>query len=87
MVACQRYDNKVDIAGTARRHGITDADMLHALRNVFRYIEQEYKGELRILVIGADTTGRLLELVVVPADDPQRIIHADVLRPKFYDLL
>jgi hypothetical protein len=30
---------------------------------------------------------RLLEVVVVPADDPQRIIHVNVLQPKNYDYL
>jgi len=29
----------------------------------------------------------MLELVAVPADEPIRIIHADGLRPKFYDYL
>ena len=29
----------------------------------------------------------LLELVAVPATEPTRIIHADRLRPKFYDYL
>ena len=37
-------------------------------------------------MIGPDQTGRLLELII-PADEPPRIIHADVLRPKFYDYL
>jgi hypothetical protein len=43
----------------------------------------DYAG--RLLSLG--TAGRLLEVVVVPAGDPQRVIHADVLRPKFYDYL
>lgn len=34
-----------------------------------------------MLVIGADRSGRLLEIVLVPADEPARVIHADVLRP------
>ena len=33
-----------------------------------------------------DQTGRLLEIVEV-ADEPVRIIHADVLRAEFYDYL
>lgn len=75
------------ITASARKHGIADADILHALRHPFRYVEQEYEGELRTLVLGADRSGRLLELVVVPHDDPQRVIHADRMRPKFYDYL
>ncbi|WP_163544742.1 hypothetical protein [Occultella kanbiaonis] len=75
------------IVPSARKHGIGDADIHHAIDNVIRYREQEYDGELRVLLIGADRIGRLLEIVVVPAADPQRVIHADVLRPKFYDYL
>lgn len=52
-----------------------------------RLVEYEYDGEDRLLVIGADRQGRLLELVAVPAGQPTRIIHADRLRPKFYDYL
>lgn len=52
-----------------------------------RLVEFPYDGEERLLVIGADASGRLLELVAVPADGPTRIIHADILRPKFYDYL
>ena len=52
-----------------------------------RLVEFPYDGEERLLVIGADASGRLLELVAVPVDGPTRIIHADVLRPKLYDYL
>ena len=86
-VACKRYDDGIQINDSARKHGIQDADIFHALDNMIRYAEQEYDGELRVFIIGADRSGRLLELVVVPADNPQRIIHADVLRPSRYDFL
>ncbi|HTN57084.1 MAG TPA: hypothetical protein VL043_02340 [Protaetiibacter sp.] len=52
-----------------------------------RLVQYEYLGEERLLVIGPDTSGAMLELVAVPADEPTRIIHADRLRPKFYDYL
>ena len=52
-----------------------------------RLVEYDYDGEDRLLVIGPDLHGRMLELVAVPADQPTRIIHADRLRPKFYDYL
>lgn len=74
----------MQITDSARKHGIADADILHAVANPFRIIEQEYDGEIRTLVIGADHSARLLEIVIVDTD---RIIHADVLRPKFYDYL
>lgn len=77
----------MEIAESARKHGIDDADMLHARDMAFRVIEQEYDGEIRSLVIGADRSGRLLEVVIVEDDRGARIIHADVLRPKFYSYL
>jgi hypothetical protein len=77
----------VRIVDSARKHGIPDADILHALDHPIRYREQEYDGELRVFLIGADWSGRFLELVLVPADEPARIIHADLLRPGHYDYL
>jgi len=52
-----------------------------------RYREQEYKGELRWFIIGAGFSGRFIELVAVPFDNPVRIIHADILQPNHYDYL
>lgn len=83
----QQYDDVVEVVPSARKHDIDDADIFHAIRNPYRYVEQEYDGELRLLIIGPARDGSLLEVVVVPLDDPQRVIHADHLRPKFYDFL
>ena len=77
----------MEIRGSARKHGITDAEIEHAWHHAIRLVEYEYNGQERLLVIGPDRHGRLLELVAVPADEPTRIIHADRLRPKFYDYL
>lgn len=52
-----------------------------------RPVEYDYDGEDHLLVIGPDRHGRMLELVAVPTDQLTRIIHADRLRPKFYDYL
>lgn len=77
----------MEITASARRHGVTDEAIYHAWENALRYIEFEYDGEERLLVIGSDEAGNLLELVAVPAGEPTRIIHADRLRTKFYDFL
>ena len=45
----------------------------------------DYEGHL--LIIGVDLGARLLEVVVIPADDPRRIIHVNLLQPKNYDYL
>lgn len=77
----------MEIVGSARKHGIPDDDIKHAIQYPLRVVPQDGDYDGRVLIIGPDSTGRLLEVVVVPADDPQRVIHADVLRPKFYDYL
>ncbi|MFT4189798.1 MAG: hypothetical protein QM621_14635 [Aeromicrobium sp.] len=77
----------MEITQSAREHGVTDADILHAWDNAIRTVEAEQYGEDRLIVVGPDRHGALLELVAVPAGEPTRVIHADRLRPKFYDLL
>lgn len=75
------------ILNSARKHGIADEDIRHALAVPIRYVEQEYDGETRILVIGADRSSRHLELVVIVDDDDSRVIHANVLQRKRYHYL
>lgn len=77
----------MEVRASARKHGVGDADIEHAWANAIRFVEYDYEGEDRLLVIGPDKHGRMLELVAVPAGAPTRIIHADQLRPKFYDYL
>lgn len=75
----------MEIADSARKHGIRDEDMLHVIRHPARVVP----GEGRDLVIGADRSGRLLEVVVLD-DDPDEepiVIHATPLRPKFHRFL
>lgn len=75
----------MEIGGSARRHGISDEAMLHAVRQAIRITDLD---EDFTLYIGADQSGTLLEvgLVGVETEEP-RIIHAMNLRPKFYDYL
>ncbi len=75
------------VTDSAFRHGIAEADILHAYANAVRLVEFEQYGEERLVVIGPDRAGNWLELVAVPARDTDRIIHADRLRPKFFEFL
>ena len=77
----------MEIADSARKHGVSDASIVHVWENAIKLAEYEYEGEERLFVIGPDESGNLLELVAVPVVEPTRIIHADRLRPKFYDAL
>ena len=73
----------MEIADAARKHGVTDLDIEHAVRNALRVLDQ---GD-RDLYIGADRAGRLLEVVVLDDEGQPVAIHAMGLRRKFYDLL
>ncbi len=79
-----RYHDSVEIADSARKHGIGDDDIRAAIRNA---IVQTTIATDRDLVIGADANGRLLEIVLLDPDADLTVIHAMPLRPKFYRLL
>jgi hypothetical protein len=76
----------MEVADSARKHGIADADIVHAVRMQLRTVRLSPD---RTLIIGAERTGRLLELVLLDAIDgePPCVIHAMELRPKFYKFL
>lgn len=73
----------MEIADNARKHSVADEDIEHAVRNAIRVVSQ---GD-RDLYIGADRTGRLLEVVTLDDDGQPVAIHAMALRPKFYEHL
>ena len=73
----------MEIVDSARKHGISDADMLHAAQNAIAEVGQ---GD-RILLIGAAHDGTLLEVVVLDPDTDPVLIHAMKLRPKFHRYL
>ena len=72
------------IAEAARKHGVTDQDMRHALANSVRRITMD---ERFTLLIGPATTGALLEIGVLSIDSDPAIIHAMALRPRFHRYL
>ena len=67
------------ILTSARRHGVTDEDMLHAYRNPIRVFEPD---DLT-MIIGAATNGALLEIGVATAEGIDFIVHAMSARPKY----
>ena len=73
----------MEIADNARKHGVAEEDIEHAVRNAVRVVGQDD----RDLYIGADRTGRLLEVDVLDDDGQPVAIHAMTLRPKFYEHL
>lgn len=67
------------ILASARKHGISDDDVLHAYRNPIRVFAFD---ELMML-IGAGRDGQELEIGLAAADGIEFIVHAMIARPKF----
>jgi hypothetical protein len=68
------------IADSARKHGIGDEDMTHAVRNVILTEEQD---DGRTMFIGPARDATLLEVGVMDGEDGPVIIHAMVARRKY----
>jgi hypothetical protein len=75
----------VEIYDSARRHGIDDGDIVHAVENAVVAGEQD---DGKVLYLGPDRAGRLLEVVAVLRDDASEIvIHAMRMRSKYEPFL
>lgn len=68
------------IATSARRHGVSDKDMLHAYRNPIRVFELD---DGLTMIVGANHAAVLFELGVVASVQSAVIVHAMRVRPKF----
>ena len=72
----------VEIHRTARKHGVDDAAIRHAVD-----LEPD-SDPPKVLAIGPDRAGNLLEIIWLElAVDTELVIHAMRLRAAFYDLL
>jgi hypothetical protein len=69
----------VDIEASARKHGVSDEDMINALRHQ----AFETDDPAVMMLIGPSTTGVPLEIGVVTDDEGTAVIHAMNARPKF----
>lgn len=74
---------------SARKHGVADADMLAAVSDMRLAIALDDDSPQRQLVLGFDTSTRLLEVVVLVFDDGREpiVIHAMPARRRYRDLL
>lgn len=71
------YTTSVRITWSARRHGISDEAIRHAVTHAIRLIDTDDG----VFVIGADVSGQLLELVAGPTEDDDLVVfHAMPLR-------
>jgi hypothetical protein len=73
------------IGEPARKHGVSDADIWHAVRNAVRRVVM---GEDLTMLIGSASDGALLEIGIldIEGDDPV-VIHPMPLRSKFHRFL
>jgi hypothetical protein len=76
----------VEVLRSARRHGIDDVDIDHAVRNA-KVVEEVAEDPVRYLVIGPDRAGNLLELIVLDRPQGPAVTHAMALRAKYRRLL
>ena len=67
------------ILDSARKHGIEDEDILHVYRNPIRVFDL---GDVAML-IGADQSGRMLEVGVAEGEGIAFVFHAMPARSKF----
>jgi hypothetical protein len=71
----------VDIEASARKHGVTDEDMLHALRHHWRAFKTDDPAVT--MFIGPARSAEPLEIGVVTDESGTAVIHAMTARPKF----
>jgi hypothetical protein len=76
----------VEVLPSARRHGVEDADIDHALRHA-TVIDEVDEDPVRYLLIGPDRSGNLLEMIVLDRPQGPAVIHAMSLRAKYCRLL
>lgn len=79
----------MEIHDSARRHGIDDETIQHVVDHAIVVVDvEEHDDPPKLLVIGPDRAGNLLEVVVLElADERLLAIHAMPLRPTFHQLL
>ncbi len=79
-----RYSG-VEIYRSARKHGVADEDIEHAIEHALVAADE---ADDKALYLGPDRAGNMLEIVTVVRDDGTEIaIHAMPMRPIYETLL
>lgn len=79
----------MEIHNSAYKHGVGVEEIFHAIRHAVTVIDLEPDADPpKVLAIGPDTAGNLLEIIWLElSGESQIVIHAMALRPVFWDLL
>ncbi len=73
---------------SAFKHGYDEEAILHAVEHAIVVVDLEPDADPpKVLAIGPDPAGNLLEVIWLDLVDTELVIHTMDLRPKFYDLL
>ena len=80
---------ELEIYETALKHGISNLDIRHVCANSSDIFELDQKSdEIKILIIGPDSAGNLLEVIGLEINDQSLlIIHAMKIRKSMVNLL
>ena len=77
----ESHPGRVDIAASARKHGVTDEDMRHALKHYWAVHSTDDPSVA--IYIGPSMSVQPLEIVMVQDSEGAVIIHAMPARRKF----
>jgi hypothetical protein len=76
----------VEILASARKHGISDDDIDHAIDHALGWISHPDQPDFTMLV-GPDRRAALLEVGVLQAGEQEYVIHAMQARRKYLKLI
>ncbi len=76
----------MEIRASARKHGISDDDIRHAINNAIVSITRPGQPDFTML-IGPDARAALVEVGVLETDDQDYVIHAMVAREKYLKMI
>jgi len=79
----------MEVYRSALKHGVREEDVVHAVMHEIVSVDLEPDADPpKVLVIGPDAAGNLLEVILLVLEDDRLIaIHAMKLRRQFYELL
>ena len=76
----------MEILASARRHGITDDDIRHAVDHAIGAVTDDNEPGF-VMLIGPDQAANLVEVGLVEADEIEFVVHAMAARAKYLDAL
>ncbi len=76
----------MEVEPSALRHGVEEPDTLHAIRHAM-VVEEVGEDPSRFLILGVDTSGNFLEVVVLDRTTGPVVIHAMAMRAAYRRLL